>query len=293
MGKIVRAARIVDERYYVDVPPAGLEEPPSAPNDRAQEYAAAFRAPGDAFGNFAPDVAEPAPVQTVDWEALRADAETIVDRAASDAETLLSQAESAALDLVAKADARVNEIEEEARARGSERGYEEGKQRGQAELDPVIASFRDVAQSIREQRQNILERAEPELVRLAMTIAERIVHTEVVTNANVVVENVRSALTRIISREVVTLRVNPADHDIIRAHRDAIHAASDVEHLRIVEDQRVDRGGVVIETEAGTIDAKIATQLMEARRAILNEEAIALGPSLDEQEMLQSSPAAS
>ncbi len=289
MGKIVRAARIIDERYYVDVPPTALDEPPSAPDDRAQEYAAAFRAPGD----FQPDVAESAPVPTVDWEALRADAEAIVDRAASDAETLLSQAESTALDLVAKADARVTEIEEEARARGSERGYEEGKQKGQTELDPVIATFRDVAQSIREQRQHILERAEPELVRLAMTIAERIVHTEVVTNANVVVENVRSALTRIISREVVTLRVNPADHDIIRAHRDAIHAASDVEHLRIVEDQRVDRGGVVIETEAGTIDAKIATQLMEARRAILNEEAIALGPSLDEQEMLQSSPAAS
>ena len=175
----------------------------------------------------------------------------------------------------------------------AESGYDEGKQKAQAELDPVIATFRDVAASIREQRQVLLERAEPELVRLAMTIAERIVHTEVATNQAVVVENVRNALTRIITREVVTLRVNPADHDIIRSQRDAIHAASDVEHLRIVEDARVDRGGVVVETEAGTIDGKIATQLMEARRAILNEDAIALGPSLDEQEMLQSSPAAS
>ena len=109
-----------------------------------------------------------------------------------------------------------------------------------------------------------------------MAIAERIVHTEVANNRHVVVENVRAAVTRLVSREVVTLRVNPADHETIRQYRDSIVAASDVEHLRIVEDQRVDRGGVLVETDAGTIDAKISTQLREAKRAILTEEAIAL-----------------
>jgi len=89
----------------------------------------------------------------------------------------------------------------------------------------------------------------------------------------------------------VTLRVNPADLDTIRQHREAITASNDVEHLRIVEDQRVDRGGVLVETEAGTIDAKIATQLREARRAILNdgEDGIALGDA----EMLHSPAQAS
>jgi flagellar assembly protein FliH len=294
MGKIVRAARIIDERYLVDVPLGTSDEAPSAPPDSDDRYAAAFRAPAESsYDDYHGSVAEPEPEKTVDWETLRADAEAIVDRAASDAETLLKQAENTALDLVAKARERVDEIETEARKRGADDGYKEGKEKGQTELDPVIATFREVAQSIREQRELVLQRAEPELVRLAMAIAERIVHTELTTNANVVVENVRSALTRILSREVVTLRVNPADHEIIRAQRDAIHAASDVEHLRIVEDQRVDRGGVIVETEAGTIDAKIATQIMEARRAILNDDAIALGPSLDDQEMLQSSPAAS
>jgi len=294
MGKIVRAARFIDERYYVDVPDAAHDAPPPAPQDEGDRYAATFRAPAESsYDDFRGGVAEPEPEKIVDWETLRTDAEAIVDRAASDAETLLKQAENTALNIVAKAQERVSEIEDEARTRASEQGYEEGKQRGQTELDPVIATFRDVTQSIREQRQLLLERAEPELVRLAMAIAERIVHTELSSNPSVVVENVRSALTRIISREVVTLRVNPMDHDIIRTHRDAIHAASDIEHLRIVEDQRIDRGGVIVETEAGTIDAKIATQIMEARRAILSEDAIALGPSLDEQEMLQPSPAAS
>ncbi len=90
-----------------------------------------------------------------------------------------------------------------------------------------------------------------------MAIAERIVHERTRSNPNVVVENVRQALTRLVGREVVTLRVNPGDLDTIREHRDEIVAANDVEHLRVVEDQRVDRGGVIVETDAGTIDAKI------------------------------------
>jgi flagellar biosynthesis/type III secretory pathway protein FliH len=96
-------------------------------------------------------------------------------------------------------------------------------------------------------------------------------------------------LTRLVSREVVTLRINPIDHDAIRQNRDAIVAASDVEHLRIVEDQRVDRGGVLIETDSGTIDSKIATQLREARKAILSEEQIAL----DDEDLLRETAQAS
>jgi flagellar assembly protein FliH len=115
------------------------------------------------------------------------------------------------------------------------------------------------------------------------------VHGELVTNPNVIVENVRQALTRLVSREVVTLRVNPVDLDMIRQHRDEIIAAGDVEHLRIVEDQRIERGGVVVETDAGTIDSKISTQLREARRAILSDDEIALG----EADMLHSPAQAS
>jgi hypothetical protein len=38
--------------------------------------------------------------------------------------------------------------------------------------------------------------------------------------------------------------------------------------MRVIEDQRVDPGGVVVETEAGTLDAKIGTQVEEAKRVL-------------------------
>ncbi len=48
------------------------------------------------------------------------------------------------------------------------------------------------------ERHKIIEAAEPELVRLAMAIAERIVHQQIAIDPNVVVENVRSAITRLV-----------------------------------------------------------------------------------------------
>jgi flagellar assembly protein FliH len=296
MGKVVKAARFVEQKYVVNVP--AVDAPSNGVVEESDDlFGSQFGEPSTNgyHSDVADDLvevraAEPAasPAPQVDWELLRSDAEAIVDRAAADAESLLKQAEAMALEMVERAQARVAEIEEQARRDGREDGFEKGHEAAVAEYTPVVKTLREWIDGIREQRESVIAGAEPELVRLAMGIAERIVHTEVSNNRQVIVENVRAALTRLVSREVVTLRVNPADLDTIRQYRDGIVEASDVEHLRIVEDQRVDRGGVMVETDAGTIDAKIATQLREAKRAILDEDAIALDTT-DESEVLQQS----
>lgn len=284
MGKIVKSARFVDAKYVVEVPRAEQLVEIEAPRELDERPTVHVTAPST--NGHTDHITLPAPQESVNWQQLRTDAEAIVDRAAGDAESLIRQAESNALELMGAARARIAKLESDAREAGREQGYAAGKTAAEDELAPVITTIRELIESVRAQRGAVIASAEPELARLAMAIAERVVHSELQTNQNVIVENVRQALTRLVSREVVTLRVNPVDLDTIRHHRDEIVAAGDVEHLRIVEDQRVDRGGVIVETDAGTIDSKISTQLREARRAILSDDDIALG----EPEMI-SSPA--
>ncbi|HTX57784.1 MAG TPA: FliH/SctL family protein [Candidatus Acidoferrales bacterium] len=275
MGKIVKEARFSREAYLVGVPSDAdaavsseeLLEPTNAP--------VSFVEPST--NGHSDRIVLPEAPPNVDWTQLRADAEAIVDRAAGDAESLIRQAESKAIEMLHEAQTRIAKLEDDARAAGHEQGYAAGKTEAHDELAPAITTIRELIESVRAQRGAAIAAAEPELARLAMAIAERIVHSELQTNSSIIVENVRQALTRLVSREVVTLRVNPIDLDMIRQHRDEIVSAGDVEHLRIVEDQRVDRGGVVVETDAGTIDSKISTQLREARRAILSDDDIALG----------------
>ncbi len=291
MGKIVKSGKVNGEKYVVAVPRIDLAQEQhafAAGGELDDRFAAPFGGNGDPFdhlnGNAA--IAEAAPEVTpepqIDWDALKADAEAIVDRAAADARALIEEAQRAARQIYDEAEARAQSIEVEARTRGYDAGFETGKNAADVQMGEMIDTMHGLLGGIRDSRQDLMESAEPEIVRLAMAIAERIVHEQITVDPNVVIENVRSALTRLAKREVVTLRVNPADLETMRHHRDAVVSASDIEQLRIVEDQRVDRGGVVVETEAGTIDAKISTQLREARRVIRAEDGISLGASAEE-----------
>jgi flagellar biosynthesis/type III secretory pathway protein FliH len=260
-----------------------LDERFAAPHHAAAEGADADPLFADPlFDGVVPDApAAAAPEPQIDWERVRADARDLIDRAAADGESMLAESNRRARELVDTAMARVAAIEAESRTRGYDDGMRTGREAVEKELTVQVASLEELIESAREQRAKIIESAEPELLRLALSIAERVVHEKIETSPTVVVENVRQALTRLVSREVVTLRINPADLETIRTHRDALAASSDVEHLRIVEDQRVDRGGVVVETDAGTIDAKISTQLREVRRSMQNGDGITLPPSHD------------
>lgn len=288
MGKIVRGAKIVDEAYFVPVPDAVPEVRRIVAEERDDRFAPKPEAPlfdddADVFAELdTPALAAPPPEPRIDFEQIRADAQKLIDAAEADGEALLQHAAARSRELVDRAVARAAEIEAEARAKGHEEGVVAGRAAAQAELAESIAAMHELVQNALAQRHEVIESAEPELVNLAIAIAERVLHEHLAVSPTAVLENVRHALTRLIGREVVTLRVNPADLETIRVHRDGIASSSDVEHLRVVEDQRVDRGGVVIETEAGTIDAKVATQLREARRAVQNGDAVALAPAHEE-----------
>jgi len=75
------------------------------------------------------------------------------------------------------------------------------------------------------------------------------------------------------------VRVNPADLERMRDHRDELIAIGDIRNLRVVEDKRVDRGGVVIDSDTGTIDARIRTQLDEARKILHIDDDVVIEPA--------------
>jgi flagellar assembly protein FliH len=128
-----------------------------------------------------------------------------------------------------------------------------------------------------------MESAEPELVRLAVGIAERVLHQQIALDRGVVVEMAKVAIARLVEKESVTVRVNPGDLERMREHRDELLDSGEIKNFRVVEDQRVDRGGVVVETDGGTIDARISTQLNEAKRVLHIEDEVIV-PAADARE---------
>ena len=146
-------------------------------------------------------------------------------------------------------------------------------------MNDMLVTMRELLEMARIERRKLIADAEPELVSLALGIAERVLHQQVALDRGVVVEMAKTAIARLIERDTVTVRVNPADLERIRDHRDDLIAIGDIRNLRVVEDQRVGRGGVVVETEAGTIDARIGTQLDEARKILHIEDDVVVEPA--------------
>lgn len=227
-----------------------------------------------------PAFSEPAAAAPqVDLDAARAEAVRLIDTASADAEALLRDAQARALSLIDEANRRVADLEAAAKREGFEQGVSDGRAAAQAEMDQMLETMRGLIEMARIERHKIIEGAEPEIVRLSVTIAERILTQHVALEPNTVLEMTRSAIARLVSRETVTVRVNPADLEVMREHREQLMAMNDIDNLRIIEDQRVDRGGVLLETDAGTIDAKVSTQLREVRRLLAVDDALAVNPS--------------
>lgn len=199
-------------------------------------------------------------------------------------EVLLAEAEEAREQALRDADETREDAQIQAEAlreaawqEGFHSGEEVARVQVEAELkaqweiqrDTVRAEVQGVVDSIGRARETLWEAQEAEMVGLALDVARQIIKTEVTQNPEIVTHILHNALRRITDKEQVRIRVSVADAGLVRAQRDDLVSLLDgLKNLEIVDDRRVSPGGCVIETNAGTIDAKIETQLAEVERAL-------------------------
>lgn len=272
---MVKGAKVTQEAYQLKAPrPAERASPRPDAHREDPRFLDMHAAAGAAE-------APPVEVPQVDLAALAAEAAKIVDDASASAQALVHEGEQRALTLIEEAQSRVSAIEDAAKREGFDQGVGDGRAAAQAEMDEMLETMRGLIEMARIERHKIIEGAEAEIVRLAVTIAERVLNAHVSVENNAVLEMTRAAITRLVNRETVTVRVNPSDIELMRGNREQLMSMNDIDNLRIIEDQRVDRGGVIIETDAGNIDAKISTQLREVRRLLAVDDTLAVAPSAE------------
>jgi len=161
--------------------------------------------------------------------------------------------------------ANLSALEREAREEGLARGIAAAEEAYRAKVAKVDA----LATSLKAERAEFFDRIEPELVRLSVSIAEKVIGQELEMRPEIVVEMVRSAIKRLRDRESLRVSVNPRDVERVKeAREDLISTVDGVRKMEIVEDRRVDAGGCMIESPNGTLDARIKTQIGEISRVL-------------------------
>lgn len=165
--------------------------------------------------------------------------------------------------------AEVEALHSEARNAGEAEGRAEGLLAAHAEIDAALAALRRAVTGVEQLRDELSRKFEQEAVELAFAIAEQILSGAVDVQPERVMDGVRGALRRIVDRHQITVLVNPADLELVSERMDAARTElGGIDQCDVQADRRVGRGGVVVETTAGEIDARIDTQLARAREVV-------------------------
>nr|WP_267508463.1 flagellar assembly protein FliH [Borreliella garinii] len=151
---------------------------------------------------------------------------------------------------------------EVATAKGREEGYSKGYESGFEDFDKVMRKLHSIIASLIAERKSILESSSGQIVSLVMQIAIKVIKKITDSQKDIVLENVNEVLKRIKDKTQITIRVNLDDLDIVRHKKsDFISRFDIIETLEIIEDPNIGKGGCIIETNFGEIDARISSQL--------------------------------
>lgn len=155
-------------------------------------------------------------------------------------------------------------------AQGAAKGREEGLRRGReeagaqvrAEFEASLGHTAEVLQAIDALYQDTFKNMEAELVKLALTVAERVLFHEASVSSKVVSAALEAALSRLDQAHRVVLRVHPDDLASLQSVQAELKdRLSGLTKIAFEPDASLRRGDLIVESEAGRIDGTLKRRL--------------------------------
>lgn len=154
-------------------------------------------------------------------------------------------------------------------ATGLRQGLDEAKQQMSLQIQQTCDQCNAIVAAAEQEARQILQEAEPKIIDLVMAISRKIIVDEVETRPAVVLELVRGALTRVRDQNQIIIHVSPDDYEFILQSRRILQTVVGAEQtLTVTADAVLSKGGCLIETSFGTVEAGIDTQLESIRRVL-------------------------
>lgn len=170
------------------------------------------------------------------------------------AQVVIDEANEQVRQWLLKADEEIEELRKAAQQAGEKQGAEQAEQ-----LNQKLALLRDTMK----------KETGSEVLNAAFDVAHNLLLAEIAAFPDSILRIAQKVLSSIPDAKQVYFRVNPADAPLLKENKErlinALERAKDVD-IRV--DKQVARGGLLIQTESGVIDAQLSTQLEEIARAV-------------------------
>jgi flagellar assembly protein FliH len=147
--------------------------------------------------------------------------------------------------------------------KGRQEGQTAAREAAAKELQAEMEKIGRLMNSLAASAGSLRRQAEEDIVRLAIAIARRILHREMLVDGEALLGLVKAALSRIDQREIHQIRTHP---QTVRLLEEALRQTNNGRRIEISADSRLDRGALIVETAKGHLDASVETQLDEIER---------------------------
>jgi flagellar assembly protein FliH len=163
-----------------------------------------------------------------------------------------------------------------------DRGFSDGQKASEAVFVTEIEDYRKwmlridkVVDEMRESFADELVKFEKVLLDTATMIAEHILEHEISQNSEIVIEQIKKVIRDVEDENVYEVRLNSEDVFILKEIKSSVFANKEkYPDVKFISDDRIRPGGCIVQTSAGTIDARISRQIERikiALREIMND----------------------
>ena len=172
-------------------------------------------------------------------------------------------------ELLAAERQRINQQHEQELRNRFEDGLKQGRKEGAGDIARAVEMLHGYATMLQAEKKELALRAEQNALELAFQLADKIIANELHTRPESVAEIVKNAIRQVLDCDQIRLRVNQDDYEYLRTVQGELESIlSKSVPLEIRVDSTVERGGCLIETERGNLDARISSQLETLRTGL-------------------------
>jgi flagellar biosynthesis/type III secretory pathway protein FliH len=163
-------------------------------------------------------------------------------------------------------------LEKTAYDNGFRNGQKSGLEAAETRLELLMRRYSEAVLEIGKVKGGLYAEVEREVVRLALAIARKIVYREVQADPEVVQTLVRVALSHVADKSTVTVHLHPSDYEyVLQRKADLSQAAGCACEVVLLADKTIQRGGCMVKTECGDVDARIEERFREVERGFFKE----------------------
>ena len=157
--------------------------------------------------------------------------------------------------------------------RNGKHTYDQGFAAGAAsQKEQSLTALQALSEALREMgniKRQLYADAEEQMMSLVLAVAEKVIYNEVSTNSEIILGVLREAVKGVVDPEAMKIHLNPQDLLFITDMKpDFLKEFHGLKNVTLEEDKGLQRGGALLETIAGEVDARLEQRVKEVKGAL-------------------------